>query len=103
MYAFYNNLVDESRVPSKFCGTLASMGWSCPETWGITLASAIAVQYEKPDRSFDCHRHHSMPLHCLLCSWGSGRQGAKGSAGAAAGALSRLFDTSLDSHGAVRT
>ena len=96
VYTFYNHLIDESRIPPKFCGTLASMRSSCPETWGITLASAIAVQYEKPDTSFDCHRHHSMPLHCLLCSWGSGRQGANGSAGAAAAALSWLFDTNRD-------
>ncbi len=96
VYAFYNHLFDASRVPHSSCGTLAGLRWSCLESWGIALASAIAVQHEKPDTSFDCHRHHSMPLHCLLCSQGSGLQGAKGSAGAAADALSRLFATGRD-------
>ena len=91
VYAFYNHLDDESRIPHFACGTLGGLYWRCPEPWGVALASAIEVRRARPDKSFDRHRCHSMPLHCLLCSQGSGQQGAMGSPGAAAAALSRLF------------
>ena len=91
VYALYNHLDDESRIPHFACGTLGGLYWRCPETWGVALASAIEVRRARPDKSFDRHRCHSMPLHCLLCSKGSGQQGAMGSPGAAATALSRLF------------
>ena len=91
VYAFYNHLDDQSRIPHFTCGTLGGLYWRCPESWGVALASAIEVQRARPDKSFDRHKCHSMPLHCLLCSEGSGQQGAMGSPGAAAAALSRLF------------
>lgn len=93
VYAFYNHLSDESRIPPIACRTLASMYGSGPEVWGVSLASAISVYYTQPDKSFDCHRNHSIPLHCLLCSGGTGLQGTTGSAGAAANALTQLFAT----------
>lgn len=92
IYAFYNHLSDAGRVPNGSCGTLARLNWSCSESWGVALAPAIKVRHARPDKRFDHHRCHSMPLHCLLCSWGSGEQGPMGSAGAAAAALSQLFD-----------
>lgn len=91
VYAFYNHLDDQSRIPHFTCGTLGGLYWRCPESWGVALASAIEVQRARPYKSFNRHRCHSMPLHCLLCSEGSGQQGAVGSPGAAAAALSRLF------------
>ena len=91
VYAFYNHLSDAGRVPNESCGTLVRLNRSCPESWGVALASAIKVRHAMPDKSFDRHRCHSMPLHCLLCSVGSGKQGPMGSAGAAAAALSQLF------------
>ena len=92
VYAFYNHLSAPGRVPSRKCGTLRLIWQSLPESWGIAVASAFDVRNNKPDKRFDCHREHSLPLHCLLCSGGRGRQGAMGSAGAAAAALSRLFE-----------
>ena len=91
VYAFYNHLDDQSRIPYFTCGTLGGLYWRCPESWGVALASAFEVHRAKPDKSFDRHRCHSMPLHCLLCSEGSGQKGAMGSPGAASAALSRLF------------
>ena len=96
VYAFYNHLNDDSRIPHFSCGTLAALYSRCPESWGVALASAIEVQRAKPDKSFDRHRCHSMPLHCLLCSQGTGQQSAMGSSDAAATALSRLFARSAD-------
>ena len=93
VYAFYNHLSDDSRIPPHFCGTLTTMYRSCPEVWGVSLASAISIRRKQPDKSFDCHRNHSIPLHCLLCSHGTGLQYTTGSAGAATDALSHLFST----------
>ena len=95
VYAFYNHLDDPNRIPRFTCGTLGGLYWHCPESWGVSLASAIEVQRARPDKSFDRHKCHSMPLHCLLCSGGSGQQGAMGSPGEAAAALSRLFTGSF--------
>ena len=92
LYAFYNHLSDAGRVPNGSCGTLARLNWSCSESWGVALASAIKVRHARPNKSFDRHICHSIPLHCLLCSVGNGEQGPMGSAGAAAAALSQLFD-----------
>ena len=96
VYAFYNHLVDDSRIPHYTCGSLAGLNWRCPESWRVTLASALEVRCGKPDKSFDRHRCHSMPLHCLLCSGGSGQQGAMGSPGASAGRAVRAFAGSAD-------
>ena len=62
-----------------------------PESWGVTIASAIAVRNAGKDKTFNTHRIHSRPLHCLLCSWGTGHHGQLGSAGAAAATLSEMF------------
>ena len=97
VYAFYNHLDDDSRIPHFACGSLGGLYRRCPESWGVTLASAIEVRRANPDKSFDRHKCHSMPLHCLLCSEGSGKQGAMGSPGAAAAALSRLLARSAGS------
>lgn len=91
VYAFYNHLDDDNRVPLLACCTLGGLYWCWPESWGVALASATEVQRARPDRRFNRHRCHSMPLHCLLCSAGSQQQRATGSPGAAAAALSRLF------------
>ena len=92
VYAFYNHLSDLTRVPQGTCRSLNMMANPIPESWGIAIASAIAVRDARPDKTYDRHRVHSRPLHCLLCSEGTGRQGPLGSAGAAAAALSELFD-----------
>ena len=92
VYAFYNHLTDPRRVPKGSCGSLSMISPALPESWGISIASAIAVRKESPVKTFDRHRRHSRPLHCLLCSAGTGTQGPLGSAGAAAEALSQLFD-----------
>ena len=91
VYAFYNHLSDPLRVPRDQCGSLRLVSQSLPESWGIAFTSAFEVRNSKPDKSYNCHRAHSLPLHCLLCSGGSGCRVAMGSAGAAAAALSRLF------------
>lgn len=95
VYAFYNQLDNPSRIPHFTCGTLGGLYWRCPESWGVALASAVEVRRAKPNRSFDRHKCHSMPLHCLLCSEGSGQRDADGSPGAAAASLTRLFARSV--------
>jgi len=99
VYAFYNHLNDPSRIPRSSCGTLDLIQSSLPGSWGVAVASAINVRKAKPDKTFDLHRYHSRPLHCLLCSGGTGQQFAKGSAGAAAAALSTLFEGTSEDDG----
>ena len=89
---FYNHLSDPRRVPHYACASLRMISRPLPESWGVAAASAFKVRRSKPDKSFSCHRGHSLPLHCLLCSKGTGHRHKKGSAGAAADALSRLFE-----------
>ena len=92
VYAFYNHLSDPTRVPTGSCRSLDMLQQPLPESWGVAIVSAISVRDARPDKTYDRHRHHSRPLHCLLCSSGSGRQHPLGSAGAAAAALSVLFE-----------
>ena len=92
VYAFYNHLSDPTRVPTGSCRSLDMLQQPLPESWGVAIASAISVRDARPDKTYDRHRHHSRPLHCLLCSSGSGRQHPLGSAGAAAAARSVLFE-----------
>ena len=92
VYVFYNHLSTPGRVPNERCGSLRMISQSMPESWGIAVASALDVRNNKPDKRYDRHREHSLPLHCLLCSEGRGRQSSMGSADAAAAALTRLFD-----------
>lgn len=90
IYAFYNHLSAVSRVPSN-CHSLSGFG-GMPESWGISIADAHAVRAALDDQTFDTHRMHSKPLHCLLCSAGLGiRPTAGGSAELARASLENLF------------
>lgn len=66
-YAFYNHVSDQSRVPTT-CRSLASGDPAHIVGFGISVADAAAVRHILPDESFDSHRAHSIPLHCLLCN-----------------------------------
>lgn len=99
VYAFYNHLTNRGRVPRDTCGSFSMISQALPESWGISFASAIAVRNSAPDKTFDHHRQHSRPLHCLLCSKGTGTYGFLGSAGAAAAALSELFVKTIEEDG----
>ena len=92
VYAFYNHLSDRTRVPRNSCRTLGLARSSIPESWGVSVASAFNVRRARSDKTYSRHRQHSLPLHCLLCSRGTGQQDAMGSAGAAATGLSMLFE-----------
>ena len=89
--AFYNHLDDHTRIPMGRCLTLGRIPRSQPAWWGVAIASAVEVQAARPNKSFNRHRNHSWPLHCLLCSRGTGQRDHSGSAGAAARALSMVF------------
>ena len=99
VYAFYNHLDTPQRIPRKLCPSLAMVIRKKSESWGVTIASAIAVRDKasiadptrKTDKTFDSHRRHSIPLHCILCSKGRGHLGPSGSAGAATDALYDMF------------
>ena len=90
--AFYNHLDDPGRIPAGRCRTLDLIPRSQPAWWGVSIASAVEVLRAKPDKSFDRHRFHSQPLHCLLCSGGTGQRDDQGLAGAAARGLSMVFE-----------
>ena len=94
VYAFYNHLDDHSRLVNK-CGSILSSAPAHAGSWGVTLASAFAVRDAMPDNTFDCHRHHSRPLHCLLCTRGTGAHTQTGLAQAASFALTMLFSDGL--------
>lgn len=99
IYAFYNHLSVPSRIPAA-CGSLRKLGSNLPDAWGISIALASSVRSVLPDQSFDTHRTHSVPLHCLLCSGGSGLRPASGAAGLALAKLASLRRmASLDSLG----
>ena len=68
VFALYNHLSAPGRVPRGKCGSLRLISQSLPESRGIAVASAFEVRNSKPDKRYDCHREHSLPLHCLLCS-----------------------------------
>jgi hypothetical protein len=86
VYAFYNHLRDHTRI-KRSCGTLPDNVVEQIEGWGISLASGHAVAAALPDEGFDRHVHHSIPLHCMLCTGGRGTYGADGSPGAVATSL----------------
>ena len=104
VYAFYNHLNNPNHILPNFCRSFGMINQSSPESWGIAIASAITVrdksnilnQKKKTDKTFNCHKEHSRPLHCLLCSQGTGRMDPKGSAGAAAAVLAEMFENTLD-------
>jgi hypothetical protein len=66
-----------------------------PESWGISFADACVVKSKldattPEDQSFSTHAQHSLPLHCLLCSRGTGTRDEEGSAGLALEALRHM-------------
>ncbi|QFS97415.1 hypothetical protein FIV06_08280 [Labrenzia sp. THAF191b] len=96
LYAFYNHVTDLSRVPPK-CQSLQSDDPNQVLGFGISLAEASAVACALPDESFDVHRVHSIPLHCLLCNVGQGTRPGSGTPERAASGLARLrLTTSLE-------
>lgn len=90
VYAFYNHLANTGRVPDN-CGSLRAAGIRTVDSWGVALAAAEEVRDLLPDDTFDGIRNHSMPLHCLLCSGGTGIKREGGSARAANTKLAQLF------------
>lgn len=96
VYTFYNHLDDISRVPET-CQSIFLAGTSqVPESWGVSFADAYQVRAVLNDQTFDTHRLHSRPLHCLLCSGGTGRRPAEGSPGLAGRTLRELRDILLE-------
>ena len=93
VFAFYNHLDDYRRIPHFPYGCCGDFYCCFPDSWGITLASAFNVRRAKPNRQFDRHRCHSLPMHCLLCPKESGKANTMGSAEAVASALSRMFES----------
>jgi hypothetical protein len=90
IYAFYNHISVSSRVPVH-CASLAPAPHSAMvKSWGISIADAYAVRAVLNDQTFDRHKRHSMALHCLLCSMGSGARPDGGSAELALAGLRRL-------------
>jgi len=89
LYAFYNHLTNPSRVPVN-CQSMKRANLTEIRSWGITLASAHDVKALMPNERFDDHRLHSKPLHCLLCSGGTGLRPDGGSATAAHTGLALL-------------
>ncbi len=87
IYAFYNHLSDRARIPNN-CGSFDSA--TMPECWGISVADSYRVRAALNNQSFDRHRGHSLPLHCLLCSYGRGNRSPWGSPGLALRTLHRL-------------
>ncbi len=86
VYAFYNHLGDRRRVPAS-CQSLAMAGAQVPESWGVSLAPAQNVASALADQTFDTHRRHSFPFHCLLCTLGTGKADPNGSPTAVARTL----------------
>lgn len=89
IYAFYNHVRDASRVP-KVCGSLGSADPDQVFGFGVSVAEASVVAGALPDETFDTHRRHSIPLHCLLCSGGKGMRPDGGTPEMVADALARL-------------
>jgi hypothetical protein len=91
VYAFYNHLNDLRRIPSR-CRSLAMIGATVPESWGISFAPADKVASVLADQTFDTHCQHSIPFHCLICTGGTGKAPPEGSPGIIARAF-RLSST----------
>jgi hypothetical protein len=80
-YAFYNHLNDSTRVPSNCHSLDMTRSGPIPETWGVSIAPAENVRKVLNDVTFETHKAHSIPLHCLICSHGQGTPGSSGSPG----------------------
>jgi hypothetical protein len=62
LYAFYNHLSDEKRVPAQTCACEP-----CTKCWGASVAPLHAVLNTLPDKKFDTLKNSSFPWVCLLC------------------------------------
>lgn len=89
IYAFYNHVTSGSRIPRK-CKSLQHADPDQILGFGISLAEASTVAGALPDETFDTHRLHSIPLHCLLCNGGQGLPPRGGTPDMAASGLARL-------------
>lgn len=89
LYAFYNHLGQTSRVPET-CGSLPLGDPDQILGFGVSVADALSVKAALPDETFDRHRFHSIPLHCLLCSRGSGTRADGGTPEMSAFNIGRL-------------
>jgi hypothetical protein len=98
LYAFYNHIDDTGRIPDRCRSLSLTAGKGRPKCWGVSIADAYRVREALPDMTFDTHRAHSMPLHCLLCSAGTGTRGDFGSPGRVLNALHFLRALGSDSH-----
>jgi len=78
LYAFYNHLEDITRVTAR-CGSLNLGDPDHIFGFGISIAGADEVAATLPDQTFDCHKVHSIPLHCLLCTGSAAKRGIGGS------------------------
>lgn len=91
IYAFYNHLDDVSRIPDACSSLPASDAFGLiPDSWGVSIADAYMVRAALDDQTFDTHRSHSKPLHCLLCSGGRGVRPPSGSPALALNSLENL-------------
>lgn len=66
LYAFYNHISDNTRIPNN-CISLDMRDPDHSPGYGISLATAQNVLKAFPDFEFDVQSKHSFPLHCLLC------------------------------------
>ena len=78
LYAFYNHLDDVTRVTAR-CGSLGPGDPDHIFGFGISIAVADEVAATLPDQTFDSHKAHSIPLHCLLCTGSAVKRGSGGS------------------------
>lgn len=71
LYAFYNHVSNNKRIPNN-CRSVHMTDPQYSAGFGISIASAKNVLAAFNNFSFDAQCLHSFPLHCLLCSGGSG-------------------------------
>lgn len=76
-YIFYNHVSDITRVP-RTCRSLPSNDPRQVLGFGMSVADASKVRSLLPDETFQTHKVHSIPLHCLLCTQGSGSRPSGG-------------------------